>query len=198
MNQSSLTDVDWSKIPAPTDDGGAAHLTGMTIPSVRLRATDDTSVALSALEGRTVVFAYPRTGEPGKIGLVDDWDMIPGARGCTPQTCAFRDLFADLKAAGAAQVFGLSTQSNAYQTEMASRLHLPFPVLSDEALELTHALRLPTMSVAGLTLIKRLALIIDDARITHVFYPVFPPDRNAGDVLEWLQANPRKDESASK
>ena len=198
MNQSSLTDVDWSKIPAPTDDGGAAHLTGMTIPSVRLRATDDTSVALSALEGRTVVFAYPRTGEPGKIGLVDDWDMIPGARGCTPQTCAFRDLFADLKAAGAAQVFGLSTQSNAYQTEMASRLHLPFPVLSDEALELTHALRLPTMSVAGLTLIKRLALIIDNARITHVFYPVFPPDRNAGDVLEWLQANPRKDESASK
>ena len=198
MNQSSLTDVDWSKIPAPSDDGGAAHLTGMTIPSVRLRATDDTSVALSALEGRTVVFAYPRTGEPGKIGLVDDWDMIPGARGCTPQTCAFRDLFADLKAAGAAQVFGLSTQSNAYQTEMASRLHLPFPVLSDEALELTRALRLPTMSVAGLTLIKRLALIIDDARITHVFYPVFPPDRNAGDVLEWLQANPRKDESASK
>ncbi|UFX42275.1 peroxiredoxin [Bradyrhizobium sp. 41S5] len=198
MNQSSLTDVDWSKIPAPTDDGGAAHLTGMTIPSVRLRATDDTSVALSALEGRTVVFAYPRTGEPGKIGLVDDWDMIPGARGCTPQTCAFRDLFADLKAAGAAQVFGLSTQSNAYQTEMASRLHLPFPVLSDEALELTRALRLPTMSVAGLTLIKRLALIIDDACITHVFYPVFPPDRNAGDVLEWLQANPRKDASASK
>ena len=198
MNQSSLTDVDWSRIPAPADDGGAAHLTGMTIPSVRLRATDDTSVALSALEGRTVVFAYPRTGEPGKIGLVDDWDMIPGARGCTPQTCAFRDLFADLKAAGAAQVFGLSTQSNAYQTEMASRLHLPFPVLSDEALELTHALRLPTMSVAGLTLIKRLALIIDDARITHVFYPVFPPDRNAGDVLEWLQANSRKDESASK
>ncbi|MGF6309753.1 peroxiredoxin [Bradyrhizobium sp. i1.8.4] len=191
MSQSSLTDVDWSKIPAPVDDGGAAHLTGMTIPPVRLSATDDTTVALSALEGRTVVFAYPRTGEPGKIGLVDDWDMIPGARGCTPQTCAFRDLFAELKAAGAAQVFGLSTQSNDYQTEMASRLHLPFPVLSDEALELTHTLKLPTMSVAGLTLIKRLALVIDDARITHVFYPVFPPDRNAGDVLTWLKDNPR-------
>ncbi|MCS3450053.1 MULTISPECIES: peroxiredoxin [Bradyrhizobium] len=193
MTQPSLTDVDWSKIPAPTDDGGAAHLVGMTIPPVRLRATDDTAVTLSALKGRTVVFAYPRTGEPGKIGLVDDWDMIPGARGCTPQTCAFRDLFAELKAAGAAQVFGLSTQSNAYQTEMASRLHLPFPVLSDEALELTHTLKLPTMSVAGLTLIKRLALVIDDARITHVFYPVFPPDRNAGDVLAWLKANPRRD-----
>jgi peroxiredoxin len=136
------------------------------------------------------VFAYPRTGEPGKISLVDDWDMIPGARGCTPQTCAFRDLFAELKAAGAPHVFGLSTQSNAYQTEMASRLHLPFPVLSDEKLALTRALNLPTMEVADLTLIKRLALIIDDARITHVFYPVFPPDRNAGDVLEWLKENP--------
>ncbi|WP_407152137.1 peroxiredoxin [Bradyrhizobium sp. ORS 86] len=191
MTQPSLTDVDWSKIPAPSDDGGAAHLAGMTIPSITLRATNDTSVMLSALEGRTVVFAYPRTGEPGKIGLVDDWDMIPGARGCTPQACSFRDLFAELKSAGAAHVFGLSTQSNEYQTEMASRLHLPFPVLSDEDLELTQALKLPTMSVAGLTLIKRLALIIDDARITHVFYPVFPPDRNAGDVLEWLKANPQ-------
>ena len=190
MTQSSLTDVDWSKIPAPSDDGAAAHLEGMKLPPVRLRATDDTSVVLSALEGRTVVFAYPRTGEPGKIGLVDDWDMIPGARGCTPQACSFRDLFADLKAAGANHVFGLSTQSNAYQTEMASRLHLPFPVLSDEALEFTGALKLPTMAVAGLTLIKRLVLIIDDSKITHVFYPVFPPDRNAGDVLAWLKANP--------
>jgi peroxiredoxin len=176
MNQKNLLEVDWSKIPAPADDGGAAHLPGMTLPAIGLLATDDTSVMLSALSGRTVVFAYPRTG----------------ARGCTPQTCAFRDLFAELKAAGAAQVFGLSTQSNAYQTEMASRLHLPFPVLSDEKLALTRALKLPTMEVAGLTLIKRLALIIDDAKVSHVFYPVFPPDRNAGDVLDWLKANPVK------
>jgi peroxiredoxin (alkyl hydroperoxide reductase subunit C) len=147
-------------------------------------------VTLSSLPGRIVVFAYPRTGEPGKIALVDDWDMIPGARGCTPQTCAFRDLFAELKTAGVSHVFGLSTQDNAYQTEMASRLHLPFPVLSDEKLELTEALRLPIMEVAGLTLIKRLTLIIDDARITHVFYPVFPPDRNAAEVLAWLKENP--------
>ena len=188
MAQPNLLEVDWSKIPAPTDDG--AHLVGMTIPPHSLIATDDTSVTLSALSGRTVVFAYPRTGEPGKISLVDDWDMIPGARGCTPQTCSFRDLYAELKAAGAKQVFGLSTQSNAYQTEMASRLHLPFPVLSDEKLALARALKLPTMEVAGLTLIKRLALIVDDARITHVFYPVFPPDRNAGDVLAWLKQNP--------
>jgi peroxiredoxin len=189
MNQKNLFEVDWSKIPAPSDDGGAAHLAGMKIPPVSLLATDDNSVDLSALKGRTVVFAYPRTGEPGKISLVDDWDMIPGARGCTPQTCAFRDLFAELKAAGAKHVFGLSTQSNAYQAEMAARLHLPFPVLSDEKLELARALSLPTMDVAGLTLIKRLALIIDDGRITHVFYPVFPPDRNAGDVLAWLKEN---------
>jgi peroxiredoxin (alkyl hydroperoxide reductase subunit C) len=192
MTQKNLLEVDWSLIPAPSDDGGAAHLKGMTLPAISLLATDDTSVTLSALSGRTVVFAFPRTGEPGKISLVDDWDMIPGARGCTPQTCAFRDLFAELKGAGAAQVFGLSTQSNAYQTEMASRLHLPFPVLSDEKLALTRALKLPTMEVAGLTLIKRLALIVDDAEITQVFYPVFPPDRNAGDVLDWLKANPAK------
>ncbi|MBC7585606.1 MAG: peroxiredoxin [Tardiphaga sp.] len=188
--QTNLLEVDWSQIPAPQDDGAAAHLVGMTVPPISLRATNDTAVVLSELRGRTVVFAYPRTGEPGKISLVDDWDMIPGARGCTPQTCAFRDLFAELKAAGAKQVFGLSTQSNAYQTEMASRLHLPFPVLSDEALELTEALRLPVMEVAELTLIKRMALVIDDAKITQLFYPVFPPDRNAGDVLEWLKSNP--------
>ena len=191
MNQKNLLEVDWSKIPAPTDDGGAAHLTGMRIPSVSLRATDGAAVDLSQLTGRTVVFAYPRTGEPGRVSLVDDWDMIPGARGCTPQTCSFRDLFAELKSAGAGHVFGLSTQSNEYQAEMATRLHLPFPVLSDEKLQLTGALRLPTMEVAGLTLIKRLALIVDDGRVAHVFYPVFPPDRNAGDVLAWLKENPR-------
>src|SRR5438128_8198048 len=145
MNQKNLLEVDWSKIPAPSDDGAANHLACMTIPPISLVATDDTSVTLSALPGRTVVFAYPRTGEPGKIALVDDWDMIPGARGCTPQTCAFRDLFAELKAAGARHVFGLSTQDNTYQTEMASRLHLPFPVLSDDKLKLTSALDPPTL-----------------------------------------------------
>ncbi|HEY0328730.1 MAG TPA: peroxiredoxin [Rhodopseudomonas sp.] len=190
MIQKNLLEVDWSQIPAPLDDGAAAHLLGAAIPPIDLRATDDSMVTLAALPGRSVVFAYPRTGEPGKIALVDDWDMIPGARGCTPQTCAFRDLFAELKAAGATQVFGLSTQSYAYQVEMAARLHLPFPVLSDEKLALTKALALPTLEVAGLTLLRRLALVIDDARISHVFYPVFPPDRNAADVLDWLRAHP--------
>ena len=177
-----------SDVPVLPADGRSPRPLPAAVP---LTSTPrSTSVTLSALAGRSVVFAYPRTGEPGKISLVDDWDMIPGARGCTPQTCSFRDLFAELKAAGTKHVFGLSTQSNAYQTEMASRLHLPFPVLSDEKLALTRALDLPTMQVAGLTLIKRLALIVDGARITHVFYPVFPPDRNAGDVLAWLKENP--------
>ena len=186
----NLHAVDWSKIPAPIDDGGARHLEGLQMPDLALPATDGRLVALDRLTGRSVVYAYPRTGRPDQIAFVDDWDMIPGARGCTPQTCSFRDLFAELKAAGARHVFGLSTQDNVYQTEMASRLHLPFPVLSDEKLKLARALNLPTMDVAGLTLIKRLALIVDDGRISHVFYPVFPPDRNAADVLAWLRENP--------
>jgi peroxiredoxin len=190
-NQPSLHEVDWSKIPAPEDDGGARHLTGMAVPDVALPATDGTQVSLAKVPGRVVVFAYPRTGVPGQISPVDNWDMIPGARGCTPHACAYRDLHTDLTAAGAARVFGLSTQDTAYQREAADRLHLPFPLLSDEKLALSNALRLPLMQVADLALIKRLALIIDDGRITKVFYPVFPPDRNAGDVLEWLQQNRR-------
>jgi len=190
-SQRDLLNVDWSAIPAPKDDGAAAHLKGAVLPDIPLKATDAAMVDLSALKGRVVVFAFPRTGEPGKPALVDDWDMIPGARGCTPQTCSFRDLFKDLRSAGADHVFGLSTQDHAYQREMAERLHLPFTVLSDEQLALTRALDLPTMQVAGMTLIKRLALIIDDAGITHVFYPVFPPDTNGPDVLAWLKDNPR-------
>jgi peroxiredoxin len=177
-------------LPVPVDDGAAAHLAGMRLPDVALQATDGSTVSLAALPGRTVVYAYPRTGEPGKAMLVPEWDQIPGARGCTPQSCAFRDHYADLKRAGADRVFGLSTQSTAYQREMAERLHLPFPVLSDEGLALTRALRLPTFEAGGLTLIKRLALVADAGRITHVFYPVFPPDRNAADVLAWLERNP--------
>jgi peroxiredoxin len=186
-----LLGVDWSTIPAPQDDGGAAHLTGMAMPDVALAATDGSTVSLAKLPGRTVVYAYPRTGRPGQIALVDDWDMIPGARGCTPQSCAFRDHHTELLAAGANRVFGLSTQDTAYQQEAVQRLHLPFAILSDEQLLLTRALRLPTMQVAGQTMIKRLALVIDGGRIGKVFYPVFPPDRNAADVLAWLQANPR-------
>lgn len=190
-NQPNLLEVDWSKIPAPADDGAARHLTGMTVPVVPLTATDRTIVSLAKVPGRVVVFAYPRTGVPGQPSVVDDWDMIPGARGCTPQSCAFRDLHKVMIAAGAARVFGLSTQDSGYQKEAADRLHLPFPLLSDEKLAFTNALRLPTMQVADMTLIKRLALVIDDGLISKVFYPVFPPDRNAGDVLAWLEQNRR-------
>ena len=190
MNQKNLLEVDWSKIPAPTDDGAAAHLVGMTIPPIGLVATDDTSVTLSALPGRTVVFAYPRTGEPGKISAGRRLGHDPGRARLHAANLRVPRPVRRAESRRRRAVFGLSTQSNAYQTEMASRLHLPFPVLSDEKLELTRALDLPTMEVAGLTMIKRLALIVDDARITHVFYPVFPPDRNAGDVLAWLKENP--------
>jgi peroxiredoxin len=190
-NQPSLNEVDWSKIPAPEDDGGARHLTGLVIPDVALAATDGTQVSLARIPGRVVVFGYPRTGVPGRISPVPDWDMIPGARGCTPQACSYRDLHKDLTAAGAARVLALSTQDTAYQRQAAERLHLPFPLLSDEKLALAKALRLPLMEAGGMTLIKRLAMIIDDGRITKVFYPVFPPDRNAGDVLAWLEQNKR-------
>ena len=190
-NQPDLLAVDWSAIPAPRDDGAARHLLGSTLPDVPLPATDGTSVSLARLAGRTVVFAYPRTGRPGEISPVPDWDSIPGARGCAPQSCAFRDLHSELRAAGADAVFGLSTQDTAYQQEAATRLHLPFPLLSDAQCALSTAARLPTMSVAGMTLIRRLALVIDDGLIAAVFYPVFPPDRNAADVLAWLREHPR-------
>jgi len=188
----NLLVVDWSKIPPPIDDGAARHLQGAKVPDIALPATDGSPVSLARLAGRVVVFAYPRTGEPGKPALVENWDMIPGARGCTPQTCAFSDLHKALIEAGAARVVGLSTQDSAYQLEAAKRLHLPFPLLSDERLALAEALRLPTMQVAGLTLLKRLALVIDDGSIAKVFYPVFPPDRNAAEVLDWLVEHPRQ------
>ena len=180
--------VDWSTIPAPLEDGAADHLTGARLPSVALKATDATRIDLSSLTGRTVVYAYPRTGEPG-VPVPKDWDLIPGARGCTPQSCAFRDQFADLKALGVDHLFGLSTQDTAYQREVVERLHLPFPLLSDEHLTLTRALDLPTFETSGMVLLKRLTMVIQDGVIEHVFYPVFPPDRNAADVVAWLQAN---------
>jgi peroxiredoxin len=176
-------------LPAPTDDGAADHLTGLALPDVELPATDGRSVSLAALGGRTIVYAYPRTGRPGEPSLVDDWDLIPGARGCTPETCGFRDHHAELQGAGAA-VFGLSTQDTAYQRELADRLALPFPILSDERLALAEALRLPTFEAAGQTLIKRLTLLVREGSIERVWYPVFPPDAHASEVLAWLRANP--------
>lgn len=189
LAEKDLFAVDWSRIPAPTDDARAAHLEGMRLPSVALAATSGGTVDLSALAGRSVVYTYPMTGRPG-VALPEGWDMIPGARGCSPQSCGFRDHMAELRAAGAAHVFGLSTQDTPYQREAAERLQLPFPLLSDERLDLAHAMRLPTLVVEGRTLLARAAWVVDDARISRVFYPVFPPDRNAGDVLAWLRGHP--------
>jgi peroxiredoxin len=172
-------------IPAPQDDGAARHLTGAQLPDLALPATDGSTVNLATLAGRTVVYLYPRTGVPG-IALPPGWDAIPGARGCTPQSCGFRDHFGELKRLGVRQLYGLSTQDTAYQHEAASRLHLPFLILSDEKLAFAQALNLPTFSVGGMTLLKRMALVIDDGVITKVFYPVFPPDKNAEEVIDWI------------
>ena len=171
-------------LPVPIDDGACDHLSGMRLPALALPATDGSTVDLSALSGRSVVYVYPRTGRPDQ-SLPIGWDEIPGARGCTPQSCAYRDLATELGTLEA-RVFGLSSQDTAYQREAVQRLHLPFPLLSDEHLELTIALSLPTFEVDGLRLIKRLTLIINDGVIETVFYPVFPPDSDAANVVAWL------------
>jgi peroxiredoxin len=174
-------------LPAPVDDGAAEHLVGGSLPSVPLPATDGSTVDLATRPGRTVVYAYPRTGVPGEDPLVADWDQIPGARGCTPESCGFRDHHTELAALGAS-VLGLSTQETAYQQEAVERLRLPFPLLSDASLALTRAARLPTFVAAGNTLLRRLTLLVDDGRVSHVWYPVFPPDSHAADVVGWLSA----------
>jgi peroxiredoxin len=176
-------------LPVPEDDCAARHLTGASVPDITLPATDGSTVNLAKLSGLTVVYVYPRTGVPG-VDAPPGWDDIPGARGCTPQSCGFRDHFSDLKALGVAQVYGLSTQNSAYQREAAERLHLPFPLLSDANLKLQVMLGLPTFSTSGMTLYKRMALVLENARIVRVFYPVFPPDKNAKEVMAWLRARP--------
>ena len=173
-------------IPAPQDDGAARHLTGVALPDLALSATSGPSVNLSKLKGRSVLYIYPRTGVPG-IDAPPGWDQIPGARGCTPQSCGFRDHFAELRALGISHVYGLSTQDTAYQREAAERLHLPFAILSDADLKLAGALGLPTFTTSAMTLLKRMALIIDDGVIAKTFYPVFPPDKNAEEVVAWLR-----------
>ena len=174
-------------LPIPQDDGACGHLTGTKVPALALASTRGRRVDLSTLAGTTVIYIYPRTGRPDQE-LPTGWNAIPGARGCTPQSCGFRDHYQELQALGVAELFGLSTQGTAYQQEAAERLHLPFELLSDEKLEFAQALRLPTFEADGMKLIKRITLIVRDGTITKVFYPVFPPDRNADEVTEWLTA----------
>ncbi|HKC60480.1 MAG TPA: peroxiredoxin [Myxococcales bacterium] len=178
-------------LPVPGDDGAAKHLPHAMVPPIALPSTRGREVVLAeeSQERRVVVYAYPRTGRPDQE-LPPGWDAIPGARGCTPQSCGFRDAHAEL-ARLAAAVYGLSTQTTEYQREMAERLHLPFEVLSDADLRFGRALKLPTFEVAGMTLFKRLTLVLFRGEVEHVFYPVFPPDQSAQKVLDWLRGKGR-------
>ena len=183
-----------ANLPVPVDDGACDHLRGMRLPSVPLLSTAGRMVDLSAMRGRTAVYCYPRTGLPDKE-VPKGWDEIPGARGCTPQSCGFRDRHGEFEALST-RVFGLSTQTTDYQREAVTRLRLPFDLLSDKDLAFTRALRLPTFEFAWAfgdqpaVLVKRLALVLTDGRIEQVFYPVFPPDRNAEQVHAWLARRP--------
>jgi peroxiredoxin len=180
-------------LPVPVDDGAARHLADLPLPDVTLAATDGAQVNLARLSGRTVVYIYPRTGRPGHA-MPTGWNAIPGARGCTPQSCSFRDHFDELRSLGVRQLYGLSTQDSDYQREAVERLHLPFAILSDAEFAFQRALRLPTFEVDGMVLLKRMALVIDDGKITKVFYPVFPPDRSAAEIVAWLRSVPERRE----
>jgi peroxiredoxin len=170
----------------PQDDGAAAHLPGLAVPSLTLPATTGPPVDVSVIgRPRAVLYIYPRTGQPG-VPLADGWDQIPGARGCTPESMSFRDLHKDITGLGA-EVFGLSSQDTAYQRELAGRLGLPYPLLADPGLELAAQLGLPTFTAGGERLYKRLTLVLRDGHIEHVFYPVFPPGEHAAEVLAWLR-----------
>ncbi|WP_108508522.1 peroxiredoxin [Polynucleobacter acidiphobus] len=173
-------------LPVPQDDGACKHLVGMALPNVALLATDGSMVNLSQLRGRLVIYCYPMTGQPN-VPLPQGWDQIPGARGCTPQSCAFRDHYQELQDLNA-NVFGLSVQSTDYQREMATRLHLPFQVLSDEQYQFQQALNLPTFVAAGMTLLKRVTLITNDGHIEAVHYPIFPSDSDPAWVLDYLKS----------
>jgi peroxiredoxin len=178
-----------ANLPRPVDDGGANHLVGMEMPQISLTSTAGKEVTLSDPNtARTVVYCYPMTGVPGKP-LPEGWDMIPGARGCTPQTCGFRDQRGEFERMKV-QVFGLSTQTTDYQREMTNRLGVLFEILSDAEFKLTNTLRLPTFEVDGMRLLKRLTFIVRQGRIEHVFYPVFPPDQSAAEVVRWLKRHP--------
>jgi peroxiredoxin len=174
-------------LPTPIDDGACNHLPGQSLPSIALTSTQGQPLDLSSIADRVVIYCYPMTGQPG-IPLPDGWDEIPGARGCTPQSCAFRDHHQELNDLGA-QVFGLSTQSTEYQIEAKERLHLPFQLLSDYDLSFATALKLPMFEIEGKHLIKRVTIIAENGKIVKVFYPVFPPDRNASAVIDWLKEN---------
>ncbi len=180
----SLTQLP-ANLPTPIDDGAADHLESASLPDVSFSATNDETLSVRSLTGLVIIYVYPMTGRPDRA-LPENWDETPGARGCTPQSCSFRDHYTELQKYQT-NVYGLSAQSTEYQREAKERLQLPFELLSDSNLTLKESLNLPTFEAAGMTLYKRITLIVRDGIIEKVFYPVFPPDRNVDDVLEWLQ-----------
>ena len=189
MNQKDFFNVDWSTIPEPKLDANLEHLNEFIVPDIKLNSTDGDIVNLSNLKGITVIYIYPMSGVPGKE-LPEGWDEIPGARGCTPQSCSFRDNFSKLKELGVKNIFGLSTQSTEYQKELADRIHLPYSILSDEKFEFAKKLKLPFFNVDKMDLIKRITLILEDNKIVKYFYPIFPPTKNVEDVIRYLDKKP--------
>lgn len=187
--------VNLTALPAnlliPQDDGACDHLFGLAFPNLSLSSTTGEEISPRALSLKkdVILFCYPMTGRPG-VALPDGWDNIPGARGCTPQNCAFKDNSQEFSALDA-QLIGVSTQDTTYQKELVERIHLPYPILSDSEFKLIEALSLPTMVVANMTLIKRLTVIIRDGTIAKVFYPVFPSNKNPSEILRWLKTNSR-------
>ena len=189
MNQKDFFNVDWSTIPEPKLDANLEHLNEFIVPDIKLNSTDGDIVNLSNLKGITVIYIYPMSGVPGKE-LPEGWDEIPGARGCTPQSCSFRDNFSKLKELGVKNIFGLSTQSTEYQKELADRIHLPYSILSDEKFEFAKKFKLPFFNVDKMDLIKRITLILEDNKIVKYFYPIFPPTKNVEDVIRYLDKKP--------
>ena len=172
-------------LPIPIDDGATNHLIGMTLPNISLKSTRGDSISVGNFNGKLVIYCYPMTGQPN-VPLPEGWDQIPGARGCTPQSCSFRDHYQDIQALGA-EVIGLSVQTTDYQKEMADRLHLPFPVVSDSNHEFSKAMNMPTFVAAGMTLLKRVTLIAEDGMIKAVHYPIFPSDSDPAWVIDYLK-----------
>ena len=173
-----------SHTPLPPD--AADHLLGRAWPDIPLPATDGAAWSLAGLDTPAVVFAYPRTAEPGAPPLTSDWDHIPGAAGCTAEACGFRDHHSDFVGLRT-RVFGLSMQDTEYQREMSKRLGLTYPVLSDAAMELTRALQLPTFEAAGHTMLRRLTVFVERGQITHIWYPIPEPTTHAHDVSAWVR-----------
>lgn len=183
-------------LPVPEDDGAADHLPGMELPDIPLPATDGTTVALRELPPRTIIYIYPMTGRPDKDVIPDGWEDVPGARGCTPESRGFQTRYDELRSNGVGEVFGLSTQSSEYQREARDRLDLPFEMLSDAEWEVANRLDLPTFTIDGEQYLERLTMVLSGGSIEHVFYPIFPPDEHASEVLEWVKKAPSSDSRA--